>query len=308
MFKYALLVAAIAAVLFVPASPASRLLAQEQPGASTGVINIPAADEMPDADDTQTAPADDENGDVLPPAPMDPTAGNAQPGGASEMTPAADEIPDDTPASPAPMTPAPSAQPAPQASEDVPLWKPGQATTPDRVGTSRADIEASQRDNIVLLIDRSASMGGYWAWARDDMISLIRTLKPDQNVHLILFGHAEDIWEIESKELDAATLERKIQATELLTFATPAGSTDPQAGFRRALEAIGDSPATIHFVSDGVFNHPQQVRRDLRSMTAGEQVIVHTHLYGDALPPAVTTMQGIAKDNDGTYVNATNYP
>lgn len=335
MFKYALLAAAILAVLIVPISLETDLFAQDRPGASTGVINVPAADELPDADAEDTEadepeqaddepviiiePADedapvDELDDIEPPVTIDPAAGNASPGGGPMDVPSAQDMPDreptelDTPA-PAPLAPPAAApgQPAPAAQEDVPLWQPGEdAKAPAPAPGDELALE--QQDTVVVLVDRSASMIGYWEWARDDAIELVRNLKDQQDFHLILFGHEDDVWELDSRELDAATLERKIQAIELLTFTTPAGSTDPQAGFQRALEVLGPRAGTIHFISDGVFNHPGRVRRDVRNMTAGESVVVQTHLYGDALPQAVSIMQAIARDNDGTYVNATQYP
>lgn len=333
MFKYALLAAAILAVLIVPVSLETDLFAQDRPGASTGVINVPAADELPDADveDVEAGEAeeaDDEpviiiepaeedtaetdapaetHDDIETPDTIDPEAANASPGNEPLDVPAADEMPDRQPVEADTPAPAPLAPRATSTDEDVPLWQPGQdGKTPAAAPTDNVALE--QQDTVILLIDRSASMIGRWEWARDDAIELIRSLKDKQHFHLILFGHGDDVWELENRELDAATLERKIQAIELLTFTTPAGSTDPQAGFQRALEVLGPRAGTIHFISDGVFNHPGRVRRDLRNMTAGESVVIHTHLYGDAYPQAVSVMQAIARDTDGSYANATQYP
>jgi hypothetical protein len=312
----------------IPLTVETNLLAaDDDPDATGGPIEIPPADEMPGVEDVSPPPQpvpdkpgidkhveQEPRGNVGPETetPADDT-GDADAPARTTEAPVADEVPDDPPGTTiAPPEPDERPAPAPPATtpadEDVPLWKPGTAETRPAETTDEDATAADQNDNIVLLVDRSASMGGYWAWTSDDVTALIRGLDETQRFDLVLFGQADDIWQIEGKGLDVASLERKIQAIELLTFTRPAGDTDPQAGFQRAIQAIGDQPATIQFVSDGVFNHPLQVRRDLRNMLTDKSIVINTHLYGETYPAAVSMMKAIARDGRGEYVNATQYP
>lgn len=89
--------------------------------------------------------------------------------------------------------------------------------------------------NVLFLVDSSSSMGGdKWRMVKQALMELVRSLKDDDRVGLVLFGtQAKEIFQLASLKANRSTMEEAIRNLE-----NPSGVTNLEAGLKSAFAAF----------------------------------------------------------------------
>lgn len=272
-------------------SPADTSAPPDQPGP---VGDIAPADE-PASPDEPVMPS---------PAPASPADDPVEPRSAS---PAA--LPADQPASPpaateatAPATPHASAPlhwtptdqrdtPAEPAEPARPLLTPQDA----RFQSALRSVLAEQPDSdVLILLDRSASMIGHWAWVQQNLGEILAAIPADRPARLIVFANGSLTRMIPTDDKDLAGL--------VAAGIRPAGNSTLPAAIRLARAEIKAEPTTIILLSDGLATTPGSVS------AAGllpQSARLHTFYFGSQNPAGLSLMQRLAHTGRGTFTNVT---
>jgi Ca-activated chloride channel family protein len=135
--------------------------------------------------------------------------------------------------------------------------------------------EATTPKDVTLVIDRSGSMAGEaLQQARDACIDIIKRLRPDDRLNVVLFDHRVEKLYSEPQPL---TVPVRRQALDYVELMDDGGGTDLALALEMALEAqtAGDRPRVILFFTDGrsavepVLEAARGDKHDVRVFTVG---------------------------------------
>ncbi len=146
---------------------------------------------------------------------------------------------------------------------------------------------------ICYVIDRSGSLLDTFDYLRDELKRSIRSLKPQQQFHVIFFtgGRPE---EMEARKLVYATPGNKQKAFKYLDGVVPGGQTAPGAALERAFKY---HPELIFLMTDGDFS-PDVLDR-LRKLNRDKKIKINTLSF--VFKPGEELLKQIAKEHGGTY-------
>jgi Ca-activated chloride channel family protein len=160
---------------------------------------------------------------------------------------------------------------------------------------------AASAKDVTLVIDRSGSMAGEaLRQARAACIDIVKRLRPDDHLNIILFDHSVEKLFAEPKAVTDAI--RK-QAIEYLEMMDDGGATDLAGALESALASQGTSnrPRVVLFFTDGQSDVPpvlaamQNDKRDVRVFTVG---------FGDDVNKALLARLAARKRGRFTYIRA----
>jgi hypothetical protein len=235
------------------------------------------------------------------PSPAEPPA---KPRSASPAT-----LPTDQHASPpaetnatAPAAPAaiPPLQWTPTNQSDTPA-RPAQPAQPvitpqdARFNAALRAVLAERPDSeVVILLDRSASMIGHWAWVQQNLGEILAAIPTDRPARLIVFAEGALTREIPTDDKNLAAL----VAAEL----RPAGNSALTAAIRMTRAKLAETPTTILLLSDGLATTPGAVSAAGALPTSAR---LHTMYFGSQVPAGVDRMRRLAHTGRGTFTNVT---
>ena len=149
---------------------------------------------------------------------------------------------------------------------------------------------------IVYLIDRSGSMADTFDYVRNELMSSIAGLVPEQSYHVIFFSRGRPE-ENPARKLIPANEANKKQTYVFLENIRAEGMTDPRQAVRRAFQVSGGPPELIYLLTDGEFD--KAVLNEIRRMNAKGRTKINTIAFvykvGEKL------LRQIAKENGGRY-------
>ncbi len=102
--------------------------------------------------------------------------------------------------------------------------------------------------DVIVVLDQSGSMDGVkWDQARDAATFVLENLNPQDRFNLVLFSTG---WRIYSSEMESSTAAPG--AIDWIKNQDAIGGTDINAALLTALDMVGERPATILFLTDGL--------------------------------------------------------
>jgi Ca-activated chloride channel homolog len=136
--------------------------------------------------------------------------------------------------------------------------------------------EPARARDLVLVLDRSGSMGGWKIIAaRRAAARIIDTLAGEDRFAVLAFDHDLEAPPELPEGLVAATDRNRFRAVEYLSGLTGRGGTEMLPPLRRAvglLGSAGDRDRVLVLVTDGQIGNEDQILRDLRPLLAGVRV------------------------------------
>ncbi|HUT61683.1 MAG TPA: VWA domain-containing protein [Phycisphaerae bacterium] len=160
--------------------------------------------------------------------------------------------------------------------------------------------------HIVYVVDRSGSMLQTFDAVRNEMLSSIGRLDPNQqDFHVILFNEGPPL-ESSDRRLVPATPQYKAKAAAFLSSTEAQRQTNPVPALSRAFEVLAKADPRrkgkiIYLLTDAVFPDNERVLNVVRARNANGEVHINTFLYGDRPKEAEEVMQKIARENKGAY-------
>jgi Ca-activated chloride channel family protein len=160
---------------------------------------------------------------------------------------------------------------------------------------------AAMAKDVTLVIDRSGSMAGEaLRQARAACIDIVKRLRADDHLNIILFDHSVEKLFAEPRAVTEAI--RK-QAVEYLEMMDDGGATDLAGALESALasQGSGNRPRVILFFTDGQSDVPpvltamQNDKRDVRVFTVG---------FGDDVNKSLLSRLAARKRGRFTYIRA----
>ena len=160
--------------------------------------------------------------------------------------------------------------------------------------------------HIVYVVDRSGSMLDTFDAVKNEMLTSIGRLEPNQHdFHTILFAGSDQPIEMNDKRLVPASIAYQAAAAEFLKDKFPGGQTNPVPAIVRAFDVLDGAdkrPGKIIFLlTDAGFPDNDKVLALIRSRNARKDVAIFTFLYGNPPPEAIKTMETIARENGGRF-------
>jgi Ca-activated chloride channel family protein len=160
---------------------------------------------------------------------------------------------------------------------------------------------ATMAKDVTLVIDRSGSMAGEAIrQARAACIDVVKRLRSDDHLNIILFDHSVEKLFAEPRPVTEAI---RRQAIEYLEMMDDGGATDLAGALEQALasQASGGRPRVVLFFTDGQSDVPpvltamQNDKRDVRVFTVG---------FGDDVNKALLSRLAARKRGRFTYIAA----
>jgi len=160
---------------------------------------------------------------------------------------------------------------------------------------------AAMAKDVTLVIDRSGSMAGEAIrQAREACIDIVKRLRSDDRLNIILFDHTVEKLYPEPKPVTEAI---RRQAIEYLQMMEDGGATDLAMALEQALasQASGNRPRVVLFFTDGQSDVPsvltamQADKRDVRVFTVG---------FGSDVNKALLSRLAARKRGRFTYISA----
>ena len=204
--------------------------------------------------------------------------------------------------------------PAPpgQAISTPPGSKPAMARNPEPTAPDGNSSKADTRPaplrfaHVVYLVDRSGSMLGVFDKVKEELLSSIGMLDPNQDFHVIFFSEGHPIEPVDRK-LAPNIPDFKAKLEESLKTIGAKGQTDPIPALTMAFDLLGKAGTgskEIVLMTDGTFPDNEAVMKFCRERNYRMEINISTFHYptdsGDA--EAEEVLKGLAKENWGKYV------
>jgi hypothetical protein len=149
---------------------------------------------------------------------------------------------------------------------------------------------------IVFLCDSSGSMMNKFDALRVELRKAVDRLQPVQQFDIIFFS--EDRYIALDNQLQNALPETKRKAYDMVEKISPHSTSNPIPGIRAAFAA---NPEVIFMLTDGDFPNNQEVRDEIKKLSAGKKVIVNTIAFFDRGEDYEKLLKQIADDTRGTF-------
>ncbi|MDD4890612.1 MAG: VWA domain-containing protein [Phycisphaerae bacterium] len=157
---------------------------------------------------------------------------------------------------------------------------------------------------VIYVVDKSGSMLRTFDFVKAELVRSVGELAAKQQFQVIMFADGRPM-ELEiggQSKLHDATADNKAAFKEWVKGINPAsdsGATDPRQALERAFKLADGSPATIYFLTDGLF--PPETLNTLRKLNAGKKMHINTIAFGNDARVAERLMKKIAEENGGVY-------
>lgn len=201
-----------------------------------------------------------------------------------------------------PPTPTPTPSPTPTPVAVTPTPTPA-ASGPAPRGEKLSLFGIRTRaDNVVYLVDRSASMSNSFDMVRQEIVNSIGDLEKEQKFHLVFFANGKPM-ENKANKLVNATDANKTTAERFAVTVTPRGTTDHVAGVRRAMELLGgcEGGNCLFLVTDGPLKDGDKVLDAIKYLNKDKKVRIYTVLLGNKSEDAAKMFGDIASDSGGEF-------
>jgi hypothetical protein len=257
-------------------------------------------------------PSPDTTPEPTAPAPPQPT-----PSPAEAKAEAAAEHPPQT-GKPVVVPTLPDTQPAAATTKDpsaetgmvqTPLrWQPTMPTEPTKPIMPIEPTGLTNTD-IVILVDRSASMVGHFEWVKQDLRERVTLLGTHNRILVIAFdGEMDPVYlngDFQDNEGISLDIDRLAQLQA-------AGNTDMLAALRTAEQAFRqlETPKpgrAILIYSDGLFRDSHALLSALPDKPDGGKVPIHTLLFGEYTSRSLV-MESMARRTAGRFEHVTRLP
>lgn len=157
--------------------------------------------------------------------------------------------------------------------------------------------------HVVFIVDRSGSTMEVFDEMRSKILSMVASLKYDQDFHVIFFGGRPV--EMDARNLVEASFENKVSCARFLGTVQPEGLTDPIQAINRAFDVLSRASRKpgklIILLTDGDFPDNAKVIQALRELNAQHAAKILVFRCGDRKPGAEDVLKTIARENGGIY-------
>lgn len=158
--------------------------------------------------------------------------------------------------------------------------------------------------SVVYVVDRSGSMLDKFDAVRNEILSSISHLDPNQHqFHVILFSTGPPR-EMMNERLVPALPQHKATAADFLRGVDPGGRTDPLPALERAFDVLEGGKGegkVIFLLTDGAFPDNEKAIATIKERNQDKKVRIFTILYWERSKEAEEMMKRIAQENGGRY-------